>query len=256
MFRGTIEFTSDALATILAHHQIGEPHLTMEPEPVWRDPDADGEALRDATAQFARYGLVSEDGRLDEGFRDTLHAACRPHVEYYSWFQVRGELLAVHAAARDGESFVAVRTGTRIRMRRVGPNSLPTELLSELPALRPARFTPISMRLPEAQSARSGRAQGGGYLRTISGTRGAPGETLKELLGYEELGGGEIWVAVRDTLNRRTACPSPVRIVDSAGGRMVSAVTGEGDDAWLLVAPATPQEVQARLGQLRGKLPA
>lgn len=259
MFRGTIEFTADAFATILAYYGIGEPHITMEPEPVWRDSTAHVVALRDAREQFGRYGFIHDDGSLDGGFRDTLNATCHAGIEYYSWFQVRGETTAVLAGTLEQESFIAVRTGTRIRMRRIPPGNVVGELISEIPALRPAQFTPISMRLSEARSALlGGRNQGGGYLQSMSGSRGSsPVATLKEFTGREEMGGGQISVAVRDGMGRRTVCEFPLRFVDNPEGRILNVITREGGgEPWLLVVPATPQAVQQRLEALRVTLPS
>lgn len=258
MFRGTVECTADAFAIVLAHYGIGEPHLTMETEPAWRNTETSEQAVREARAQFARYGFIDEDGRLDPGFRDSLNAACRPRVEYYSWFQMHGETMGIHAAALEQEAVLSVRTGERIRMRRIGPNSLVTELISELPALRPARFTPISLRLSEARAALSGGGgnPGGGYLSSVSGGWSAtPAAKLKELFELDQLGGGPVYVAVRDDLNRRTACRHPLTIMDNPAGRILNLITGDGGDGWLLVAPGTPQAIQERLGQLRTTLP-
>lgn len=242
MFRGTLEVTADALGVVMEHYDIGEPHVTMRPEPVWRSPDAGAAALADAKAQFARYRLIRADGSMDGGLRASLACSAHPAIEYYGWFQVRGNTTAVLACSLEHEALLAIRDDQRIQLRRCNPAGLAAELLSALPALRPAEFPPLSMRLRDAKGAVNG-----------SGTGSQQARQLAALRSREEMGGGQLRVARRDQDGNRTRSPVALRIVDNPEGRLLNLVTPDG---WLLVAPGTPAQLRQRLKQAHDALPA
>lgn len=253
MFRGTIEVDAHALAVVMAHYDIGQPHQVLLPEPMFLRAAANDEALRRAKEQFTGYGLVEGD-RLNEQFWYTLNAIARPEIEYYGWFQVRGTTTGVLAAKLHREAFVAVREATTVRMRPIRGDNLVPELVSELPSLRAATFKPISVRLSEATAALSGES-GNGYSRSLGSGLTAPLQQLKDLTKREEMGGAQLSVAVRDESGNRFPCEYPVHIVDNPEGRVLNIVTKQGGDAWLLVIPGNPQDIDGRLRQVRAALP-
>lgn len=252
-----LRLSSDSLARTTRKYGIGEPHITLAPEAMWLDFDEEDAAVAAAEQQLAGLGLIGPRG-LDPELEDSLTALVRPKVEYYGWYHQDDTTYAVLAAAIGREALLAVRVGGQITLRQLKENELVDALLNELPNTPPLRFQSVSMPLAEVRAALDRPAAPGGYPRSASTPNAAPDiRLLQQLMSMPVSGTGQLFVAVRDELGRRTRVEHPIRVVDTTQGRLQNVTSGKpGAQTWVVVAPASRAALADRLHAMHKELSA
>ncbi|SMD16364.1 EspG family protein [Kibdelosporangium aridum] len=227
----------DALATLLRQERIGELPEVLAPAAVWRPRDEVQAAQASAYEEAKRLGWLDRHGRLDVDVAAALSVLCRASVEYYGWIARRRSILA---AATGREAILAVRDDTEISLRKAKASKLAEALVGQLPDMRPGSGTPVSVPVDELRAAARKRRPARPDLRQVL-----------QVMAQPSAGSGELWVAVRDSLGRRTEVTHPLRYADTKWGRFLNLATvSSGGDLWLTVAPASPSELVTRLRSL------
>jgi hypothetical protein len=86
--------------------------------------------------------------------------------------------------------------------------------------------------------------------------RPAPAEVriAQQVISQPTTGGGELYVAVRDRMGRRRGVQEPLRYADTATGRWLNYMVPGGEEERVLIAPATRQDLTARLQEMHRNL--
>lgn len=226
----------NTLARLLRHERIGELPEVLAPAAVWQPRDEAETAQASAYEEAQRLGWLDRRRKLDIDVTMSLKVLCRANIEYYGWIGQRGIL----AAATGREAILAIKDSDEISLRQAKARKLPEALVGQLPEVDPGSGTPVSVRLTDLRAAAQQRKPGTTSIR----------EVLK-VMAQPSSGGGELWVAVRDSIGRRTEIAHPLRYVDTDWGRFLNLATvSSGGELWLTVAPATPSELVTRLRNL------
>lgn len=234
-----VELPVFALAALLERAGLGEPHLVLQPEAVWRHPDElaafDG-AVRDA---LAGAGVLRGPGEVDRNLMDLLPLLVVPAVEYYGWFTVDGAIRGVLAAAGAMDAIISVRAGDHVRLAATSRDRLADALLAELPAAPPGTGEMVTVTAADLEQL---HAPAGPNARDV------PPHVAELLRAVKRpvLGGGELYAASRDQVGRRTV-RGPVRYADTPQGRFLNYSTGTGRTLELVHAPATREALIAAL---------
>ncbi|MBM7771492.1 hypothetical protein JOD54_001696 [Actinokineospora baliensis] len=231
-----------AVQRIARVEELGELHVTLAPTPVWLPRDE--ERAQDAAALrvLAELGEVDSRGRIDPDLRATLALLCRPRTEFYGWITSNDRTIGVLAAAAGRDAVLAVRVDDTLHLRQIAPDRLPDTLVDQAPDVAPGRGQAITV-TPAEPSTR----------QYTTSSRSAPELALAQRIAQlPTTGGGQLYVAVRDNHNRRTAVPQPVRYADTSGGRWLNLTL---PDSRVLIAPATKAALAKRLRDLHQALP-
>lgn len=242
------------LDRVLRRFGLGEPHLTLRPVAMWFPQAERDELERQALAEFERLGLLGPRGLTDEVF-ESLQVLCGARVEYYGWIASHGEQRGVFVGAIGSEALLAVCEGEQVLVRQIHADDLVSEFVAQLPECAPAEFTAISAPMAEVVETLHGTGKSNGHImQTLTRTSPAM-RNLKQLVGSETTGGGELYVAVRDQLGRSRRIPYSLGYTDTAYGRALNLVQqNENGDQWATFAPGSRQAIGARLTELRASL--
>ncbi len=231
----------DALATLLRHARIGELPEVLAPVAVWRHHDEAQAAQASAYEEAKRLGWLDSRGQLDVDVAAALSVLCRANVEYYGWVARQRSILA---AATGRKAILAIRDGAEISLRKTKASKLAEALVEQLPDMHPGSGTPVSVSVDELRAATKKQKPARPDLRQVL-----------QVMAQPSTGSGELWVAVRDSLGRRTEITHPLRYADTAWGRFLNLATvSSGGDLWLTVAPASPSDLVTRLRSLERAL--
>jgi hypothetical protein len=242
MVASPVTITVDALSTVMASQNIGEPPLVIRPSPVWTDPDDDRVAEAAAWSALGEIGWVDRRGRLDGEALDSLHILARPSIEYTAVFMAEGRQHNVVVAGQGDDMVMAYRDGQAVTISIARHQSLQETLLRQIPDARPAPVEALNIRLSELAGMRSD-----GELASRSGPYASGDARMVRLLIKRRLvGQGELYVGVRDHYGRRRRS-APVRYQDYKPGRVVVVLAG----GYLSVAPVTKKQLLDRLHHAR-----
>lgn len=264
-----VTLSLDTLATVWQRENLGDMHNVLVDTPVWRDEDADREALHSATGELAQSGLLM--GRdLHQDLRDTLNLLARPSMEYYGWISYtdpeHGPVsIAVLVASIGTDAVLVVRDGQTVHLEPARSEGMAETLLGYLPALPAARGR--SVNLPEAEvrklvADRTQAAPGGSAPLPASAfeifPRASMAEDARDLVAVMDeprSGGGELYVAARVRNGDRRRCENPVIYVDTQRGRwMTQLSSGRPGERWIVSAPASRQLLLSKMNEMRNNL--
>lgn len=221
------------LAELVAGLGLGEPHLGLTPEPLWRDPAAAGRFGRLVERHLTRLGWRRRDGEIDREVVAALAVVCRPDVGFHGWLTHEHRTTSVLAGAIGREAVLAVRSGNDVTVRSVHRQRLAERLAAHLPDVPAGAGPPLRVDLAElrATDPSGGRpTEGGAGLRRV----GPQVRRAAALVAAPTTGAGELYpVGGR----------APVSYVDSAHGRYLVATTRDV----LEIRPATRADVTAEL---------
>ena len=245
---------ADALVRLVRLENLGELHVTLKPQGVWR-PRAEEERVEsEVRARFLREGLLDSRGRLDVELTASLTVLCRAGAEFYGWINEGESTRGVLAAAIGREAILAIRDGDEISLNQIRPESLPEVLVAQVPDVPPARGDAHNVMRSEAVAAVGGRHR----TEAGVGSRPAPAEVraVQQIASQPVTGGGELYVAVRDRMSRRRPVAYPLRYADTVTGRWLNLTADAGGgEQRVLVAPATRADLVRRLQEMyRGLL--
>lgn len=236
-----VELHVDVLAELVAWAGLGELHIALQPEPVWRSPQERADFSRAAGVALANAGVLHGPAVIDPDFQDLLPLLTQPATECYGWFSVAEETRSVLAAAGSMDALLAVRVGDAVRLSTIRRDGLVAALVAALPPAAPARGETLLVRGTEIAALNE---------PTGASEREVPAH-VTEMLRIAKLpvlGSGELYTASRDTLGRHTT-RGPVRYMDTERGRYLNLVSGAGDALELVLAPGTPDALVAALNR-------
>jgi hypothetical protein len=244
---------ADALVRLVRLENLGELHVTLKPQGVWR-PRAEEDQLESETrARFLRMGLLDSRGRLDVELAASLTVLCRAGAEFYGWINEDESTRGVLAAAIGREAILAIRDGDEISLNQIRPESLPQVLVAQIPDVPPARGEAHNVLRSEAVAAVGGRHR----TEAGVGSRPAPADVraIQQISSQPVTGGGELYVAVRDRMSRRRGVAHPLRYADTVTGRWLNVTTDAGGgEQRVMVAPGTKADLVRRLQEMHRSL--
>jgi hypothetical protein len=238
---------------MVALENLGELHVTLKPTALWRPRHVEHEVETRTRAEFARLGLFDRRGRLDVELVASLTVLCRAGAEFYGWISDGDKTVGVLAAAIGREAILAVRDGDSVSLSQIRPETLPEALVGQTRDVPPGRGEAFSVLQSDALAAVGGRQ------RTESGvgTRPASAEVrlAQKIAELPTTGGGQLSVAIRDSMGRRRATTQPLRYADTETGRWLNHTTDLGNgESRILIAPAGQRELVGRLQEMHRTL--
>lgn len=244
----------EALSRLVRMDNLGDLHITLKPQSVWRR-KADQERLEvEARKEFMRLGLLDNRGRIDVEVSASLAVLCRAGAEFYGWIKLNGgRTKGVLAGAIGREAVLAVRDGAMVTVTQIRPENLPMALVNQTADVPPSRGEAVNVLRSEMLASTGGRQRTAGGV----GTRPAPPQVriVQQIMAQPTTGGGELFVAVRDRMGRRKSVPDPLRFADTENGRWLNYTTHTSDgEMRILVAPATRADLAARLQEMHRNL--
>lgn len=249
----SLTLPAEALVRMVALENLGELHVTLRPPAVWRPKQTQHEVETRTRAEFARMGLFDRRGRLDVELVASLAVLCRAGAEFYGWINDGEKTVGVVAAAIGREAILAVRDGQSVSIRQIRPEMLPEALVGQAKEVPPGRGDAFSLLQSEALASVGGRQQ----TEAGVGTRPASTEVrlAQKIAELPTTGGGQLSVAVRDSVGRRKVSEQPLRYADTERGRWLNHTTSAGNgDNRVLIAPASPRDLVARLQEMHRTL--
>ncbi len=253
MLEKPLKLHMEALASLVRMENLGDLHVTLKPQPLWRRKADQNRLETEARNEFQRLGLLDRRGRVEVEIAASLAVLCRAGAEFYGWINEGDDTKGVLAGAIGREAILAVREAATVTITQIRPEALPNALVAQTPEVGPSRGEAVSVLRSDML------APVGGRQRTAAGVgmRPAPPEVriVQQVIAQPTTGAGELYVAVRDRMGRRTSCRSPLRYADTAGGRWLNHMTPAGDgDERVLVAPATRADLIGRLQEMHRNL--
>lgn len=253
MLEKPLKLHVEALVRLVRMENLGELHVALKPQSVWRRKDDQNRIEVEARQEFMRLGLLDSRGRLDVEVAAALAVLTRAGAEFYGWINDGEKTRGVLSAAIGREALLAVRDGVMVNIIQIRPETLPQALVNRTPDVRPARGEAVNVLRSDVL------ASAGGRQRTAAGVgmRPAPPEVrvVQQIMAMPTIGGGELYVAVRDRMGRRRAVDEPLRYADTQNGRFLNYMTNTGDgEQRILVAPAARGDLVARLQEMHRNL--
>jgi hypothetical protein len=142
-----ITISRDSLIRICRVAKLGEPHVLLRGSAVWMDDETDRAANETMRDEFAQYGLINRNGRLDGDAVDTLGCLVQPTVAYIAGITEGDTVRCTFVAAGSWETVLAIRAGDTIELRSVRDESPAHLLMRQLPDMPPARIGPLTIPL-------------------------------------------------------------------------------------------------------------
>ncbi|RJQ82566.1 ESX secretion-associated protein EspG [Pseudonocardiaceae bacterium YIM PH 21723] len=248
MLREKITLSLETVDTLVREENLGEAHIAVAAEPLWRNDEALAEARRLALDELRRTGLVS-GGRAHPDLLAAIGLLCRSDREYFGWITAGDRSLSVLVAGTGNTAVLAVRTGDRLTLQPVPGDRLIEALVNRLPNMRPATGRSVTIHEDEVNghTPRAGRDAPvwTGLDRDKSQSQAL--RSLNRILQLPRLGGGELYAAVRGRSGRRVKAPMGIGYIDTNEGRWTTHLTPE---RWIVAAPGSPQVVATRLQEL------
>jgi hypothetical protein len=240
----------EALARLVRMENLGDLHVTLKPLAVWRRKSDQQLLETELRREFQRLGFLDNRGRVEVELAASLAVLTRAGAEFYGWINEGEKTRGVLAAAIGREAVLAIRDGMEVTVSQIRPESLPVALVSQAPEVPRSRGEAITVLRSDML------ATVGGRQRTAAGVgmRPAPPEVriAQQVISQPTTGGGELYVAVRDRMGRRRAVQEPLRYADTTTGRWLNYMVpgGAPDEERVLIAPATQQDLVARLQEM------
>lgn len=253
MLEKPLKLHVELLVRLVRMENLGELHNTLKPSAVWRRKEDQDRLEVEARNEFMRMGLLDSRGRLDVEVAASLAVLTRAGAEFYGWINEGDTTRGVLAGAIGREALLAVRDGQQVNIIQIRPETLPQALVNRTPDIRPARGEPLNVLRSEML------ASAGGRQRTAAGVglRPAPPEVrlVQQVMAQPTVGGGELYVAVRDRMGRRNVTPEPLRYADTEQGRWLNYTQAARDgEQRILVAPASRADLVGRLQEMHRNL--
>jgi hypothetical protein len=253
MLEKPLKLHVELLVRLVRLENLGELHTTLKPAAVWRRKEDQDRLEVEARNEFMRLGLLDNRGRLDVEVAAALAVLTRAGAEFYGWINEGDKTKGVLAGAIGREALLAVRDGQMVNITQIRPETLPQALVNRTPDVRPARGEAVNVLRSEML------ASTGGRQRTAAGVglRPAPPEVriVQQVMAQPTVGGGELYVAVRDRMGRRKASSEPLRYADTETGRWLNYTTPVADgEQRILVAPAARADLVGRLQEMHRNL--
>lgn len=242
---------AQVLAWLVAAEGLGELHVTLAPVAQWRAPSARNPWPDEAAERLTVLGWRDSAGRLEREVVATLTVLCRPVVEMFGWITHDGATIGVLAAKIGKDAVLAVRTpdGT-VGLTSIPAGQLAEWLIAQTPHIPAGPGKPLLVSPADVRSVnRAGRqltATGVIVRKASPDTR-----QVKQLLAKPRTGGGELWVAARDSAGRRHAIEQPLRYADINNGRHLITVQGT---AHVRLIPAGHTQLITALNQMHRTL--
>ncbi|TCP56878.1 ESAT-6 protein secretion system EspG family protein [Tamaricihabitans halophyticus] len=250
MLSHPVTISAASLATLLHRERIGVPHITLSPTAMWLDHDERRDADKQAGEEIDGLEVGDQRG-LDVEFAASLAVLCRPTVEYYGWINEGKTTLAVLAASIGNEAVLAVRENETVFINQLDPERLPEGLVAQIPELAPAKGKPINVAqeemLAEAEQART-------PSRVITRTASHAVRQVQSISSLPTDGGGELYVAVRDSLGRRKHTEQPLRYADTSEGRWLNITLPGQARTMLVISPGTRKDIARRMRDMHAAL--
>lgn len=246
----------DVLDRIVRMEKLCELNITLSPTPMYCPELLNNARNREAMAHFDKLGFVGRRG-LDDEVTASLSALCRARTEYFGWHFGGGDdgRIGVFAGAIGRDAVLAIRTNSTIELRPISADQLAEALVQALPYARPGRGQTVSIRKADLDAENGERSINGGFALTkSSGKLNAQLNVVRQLRQLPSTAGGELHVGIRDNVGRHAESSYPLRYIDTSNGRWLSARTSSSGEPWLVFTPGSPQELAARLHDLRGTL--
>ncbi|MGA6167618.1 ESX secretion-associated protein EspG [Amycolatopsis magusensis] len=235
-----------ALAALVGRERAGQLHLTLQPQPMWY-PDRDRDELsRQIDEALAEAGLLDHTGRTKVEFLDLLPLLTSASIEFYGWATRGDETIGLLAASRGMLGVLAVRSGAWVTIREVGQHELPEALVAELPELYAGGGRSQTVRVRDFEDAARGKEQGRTLPQAIS--------DVVKVVQRPVHGTGELYAGKRDEVGRYARVEQPLHYADTDWGRYLNYTVGDGPEAEIHVAPATPAALADVLRSLSSTL--
>ncbi|MFC4855080.1 ESX secretion-associated protein EspG [Actinophytocola glycyrrhizae] len=252
MLEKPLTLHTEALARLVRMENLGDLHVTLKPMAVWR-PKADQSRLEtEARNEFQRLGLLDRRGRVEVEVAASMAVLTRAGAEFYGWINEGDDTKGVLAGAIGREAILAVREGAMVTITQIRPETLPNALVAQTPDVPPSRGEAVSVLRSDMLATVAGRQ------RTAAGVgmRPAPPEVriVQQVIAQPTTGSGELYVAVRDRMGRRTPVRAPLRYADTPTGRWLNHMTAVEGDERILVAPASRSDLAGRLQEMHRNL--
>ena len=249
----SLTLPAEALRRMVALENLGELHVTLKPAALWRPKHLEHEVETRTRAEFARMGLFDRRGRLDVELVASLTVLCRAGAEFYGWISEGDKTVGVLAAAIGREAILAIRDGDSVSLSQIRPETLPEALVGQTKEVPPGRGEAFSLLQSEAL------ASVGGRQRTEAGVGTRPASTqvrlAQKIAELPTTGGGQLFVAIRDSMGRRRASSQPLRYADTESGRWLNHMTAQGNgENQILIAPAGRRDLVVRLQEMHRTL--
>ncbi|ASR38883.1 hypothetical protein BAY61_02210 [Prauserella marina] len=210
----------------------GEPHLIFAGGNRYIPPAADDRLKRETLSELSGLGLA--DGTaLDPDFEQVLRIIDRPYTEYYAYLRTHEQQYGVLVAVQASTAIVALHHAERVRLDVVADEDLPAALVSHLPAIEPAEFTPFSVAAYDYP----------GYR--------IEARWLAKILAAPQFGMGHLYTARRAKNGSRGRTERPVSYLDTEYGRV--GIERDTSD-YLTVFPGEPGRLASRLAAARSTL--
>lgn len=263
-----VTLSLETLTTVWQRENLGELHNVLVDVPVWRDEEAERQALADATGELDRRGLLA--GRdLHPDLRETLRVAARPGMECYGWIAYadgeRDVNIAVLVAAVGQDAALVVRDGDQVHLGPARSDGMAETLVGHLPAVPAARGRSVNLPEAEVRQLVADRMHAApGAMRPLPAEafdifpRASMAEDARDLLtalDQPRTGGGELYVAARTRGGERRRCENPLIYVDTQHGRWMTQLSGGAvGERWIVSAPAGRQLLLAKLNEMRNNV--
>lgn len=259
VLRGPVQVSITALDAAVQWENLGQPHIALAAEPIWRDDEARREYFDEGLAEFRRCGLGGPRG-LDADFRDTVVALARPEFEFCGLLAVDERKVNVLAVSQGREAVLAISDMHSITLQPIRPDALAEAVIGQLPRVPAARAravnVPESDYKPETAPRRPRREEEGfGGLARAEQMENPDVGHLRRIVDLPTTGGGHLYAAIRLHSGRRQQCATPLGYIDTAEGRFLTQTTaGRTGERWLVAAPASPELLVNRLYEMQRAL--
>lgn len=239
--------TLDALARLVRMENLGALPQVLAPTAGWQPHDQDHAADGRVPAECARLHWLDRRGQLDIDVASALTVLCRASVEYYGWITTGADTIGVLAGAIGREALLAVGRDGWVSVRSIRPEDLAMMLVAQAPDVPAGQGKPVRVRRPDALAFDDGRrrSHGGVAVQPVS----IEVRRLMRTAALPRTGGGELHVAVRDSVGRRVSGKDPIGYVDTTAGRYVTVTDTVGGEAELMIAPAGQRDLMRRLNE-------
>ncbi|WP_460394410.1 ESX secretion-associated protein EspG [Actinophytocola sediminis] len=228
-----VRLPARVLADLVAGLGLGEPHLAIAPEPVWRDPTTSHQVDQRVEHHLTRLGWRQRPSGVDREVTAALTVLCRPDVGFHGWLTHDHRTTSILAAAIGREAVLAVRTGDTVALRGIHRHRLAERLVAHLPDIAAGTGPPLRVERADLhrtdQSGRQPTDGGVGLRRARPEVRAA-----KRLISAPTTGAGELYAVDGER---------PVDYVDTVHGRYLVTAT----DDLLEIRPATRTALVAEL---------
>ncbi|MEU3273769.1 ESX secretion-associated protein EspG [Saccharomonospora sp. NPDC006951] len=224
-----------SLHTLLAAMRwagCGEPHLIFAGGNRYLPPAADDRLKREMLSELTGLGLADGTG-LEPDFEHVLRIIDRPYTEYYAYLRAHEQHYGVLVAVQASSAVVASHHAEWVRLDIVADEDLPSVLVSRLPPVTPAEFTPFSVAAHDYP----------GYRLEA--------RWLDRILTAPQFGMGHLHAARRTKNGNRTRAKRPVSYLDTEYGRV--GIERDTSD-YLTVFPGEPGRLASRLAAARSIL--